>query len=105
MGTRLIKNTNKVHPVITPAEMMEMMDAMLYDLRTLALMMRVPYRTVQNYAYGLRAIPADFALALRATMIREFVLQQESRRESDAFWAAWDKLHPHGIKSEVVDYF
>lgn len=101
-----MKKTQKAHPrgVITPGELRETIDVMLFDLRSIAAVTSTPRRTVENYAYGVRAIPEEFALKLRLAMIREFYIKRECEAESKRFWAEFDRRHPNGIFSEVEDF-
>lgn len=74
---------------------------MRFGLRDLATVMKVPYRTLQNYEGGQRAIPQEFADALRAEQIRHNRIRTEiyERIEADI-----DRMYPNGIRSAQEDF-
>ena len=67
-----------------------------FDKRSMALCLGVPYRTYQNYAYGINAIPdsiarkADELLQINITFMQDL---------PDRVQARIDREHPHGILS------
>lgn len=74
---------------------------MRFGLRDLAAVMKVPYRTLQNYEGGQRAIPQEFSEALRAEQIRHNRIRTEIYKQIEA---DIDRMYPNGIRSAPEDF-
>lgn len=70
-------------------------EEMGFSLRDLAAVMKVPYRTLQNYEGGQRNIPKEFASRLRAEQARQRKIMDEVCAFIDRDIA---QAHPNGIK-------
>ncbi len=86
---------------MTKQEMKAIRLDMRFGLRDLAAVMKIPYRTLQNYEGGQRAIPQAFADLLRAEQIKERQIKAEL---TAAMEARLDREYPNGIKSAPEDF-
>lgn len=94
--TKPRQKTGKVHAAMTPEKMRQLRKIMGFSLRDLAAVMRIPYRTLQDYEYGARRISACFATKLEAELERELRIQHELHVLIDQ---RISEEHPHGIPS------
>lgn len=65
MRVKNSKNKTKSH-ALTAENMRLIVAGIGYSLAELSACMGIPYRTIQDYYYGKRSIPAEFADRLRA---------------------------------------
>lgn len=70
------KNNTKSH-AMTPEAMRILVAGMGFNLRELSAVTRIPYRTLQDYYYGARAIPAHVAEKLREEARKEIEICNE----------------------------
>lgn len=80
--------------------MREILEEMRFSLKDLEAVTKIPYRTLQNYKGGQRAIPQEFADALRAEQIKERQIKAEL---AAAMEARLDREYPNGIRSLPAD--
>lgn len=80
---------------MTKEQMREIREEMHFGLRDLEAVMGIKYRTLQNYEGGQRAIPQEFADALRAEQIKERQIKMEL---AAAMEARLDREYPNGIR-------
>lgn len=85
---------------MTKEQMREIRMDMRFSLRDLAAVMGIKYRTLQNYEGGQRAIPQEFADALRAEQIKERRIKAEL---IVAQAERLDREYPNGIRSLPAD--
>lgn len=89
-----MKKTRKVHP-LTKDGMKAIRKDMGFSLRDLAAVLHIPYRTLQNYEGGQRAIPQDVADLLRAEQIKQRQIRAEVYAGIEADIA---RSYPNGIR-------
>lgn len=82
---------------MTKEQMREIREEMRFGLSDLAAVMGIKYRTLQNYEGGQRAIPQEFADALRAEQIKERRIKAEL---AAAMEARLDREYSNGIRFE-----
>ena len=71
-------------------------EEMGFSLRDLAAVMKMPYRTLQNYEGGQRNIPQEFSKALKAEQAKTAQIRAEVYAGIAADIA---RSYPHGIRS------
>jgi len=83
---------------MTAEELLKLRKEMHFDKASLALILNVPYRTLQNYEAGIRKIPAEFAKRMRAAHAhdREQAAQMGARIDREL-----SIMYPMGIPSEI----
>jgi DNA-binding transcriptional regulator YiaG len=95
--TKPAQNNKKVHAAMEPERMLLLRKWIGFSLRDLAAVMRIPYRTLQDYEYGKRRIPDSFAVRFEAEIEREARIKAEVYQSIERRIA---EEHPDGIPSE-----
>lgn len=76
MRTKSAKKTENSH-ALTSENMRLIVSGIGYSLAELSACMGIPYRTLQDYYYGKRGIPAEFAGRLRAEAAKIVQIRNE----------------------------
>ena len=91
------KNSGKVHAAMQPGTLRGLRKGVGFSLRDLAAVTGTPYRTVQDYEYGKRGIPATFAATVIHELERDMVIRAELYRDMEL---RINREWPDGIPSE-----
>lgn len=96
MRIKHTKNAPKSH-AMTAEAMQILVAGMGFNLSELSAVLAIPYRTLQDYYYGTRAIPAPVAEKLREEARREIEIRNQVYQGIELDIA---KSYPQGLKCE-----
>ena len=92
-----MNKSSKVHATMTSSQFRSLRECMRFSLVDLSVVTKIPYRTLQDYEYGKRNIPARIADLLRREYKLEMKIMAKVLRGIDQ---RIDAEFPDGIQSE-----